>query len=79
MSDTHTEAWRGRVDDKLADIESRMAHIEKSAAVEEVHRTNVEARLTKIEANLTWLIRLILGALVMAVITFALSGGLVLV
>ena len=79
MSDTHTEVWRGRVDDKLADIESRIAHIEKNAAVEEVHRTNVEARLTKIEANLTWLIRLILGALIMAVLSFALSGGFVFV
>jgi hypothetical protein len=36
---------------------------------------NVTERLSYIEDTLKWVVRLILGALIMAVIAFALSGG----
>lgn len=76
MTDTTTEKWRVRVEGRLDKIELRIADLEKNAAVEEVHRTNVELRLGKIETNLTWLVRLVVGAIISAGLAFLLNGGL---
>ena len=61
--------WQGRVDRRLSALETR-------TAVDEVHRAMVERRLRSIEDALRWLVRLVLGALVFGLITFALRGGL---
>lgn len=61
--------WQLRVDRRLARLETR-------GAVDDVHRANVETRLSQIEDTLKWLVRLILGALVMAGLAQALRGGL---
>lgn len=50
--------------------------MEKADAIADVHRKNVEVRLATIESNTTWLIRLIVGALVVALLAYALKGGL---
>ncbi len=57
-------------------IERRLQTQEMFSAVEEVHRVNVEKRLTAIEDTLKWLVRLIVGALIMAAIAYAVQGGL---
>lgn len=57
-------------------IDRRIAALETRAAVEDVHRRTVEKRLSAIEDALKWLVRLVLGALVMAAMTYALQGGL---
>ena len=44
-------------------------------AVDEVHRLNVDKRLGNIEDTLKWLVRLIIGAFLMAAIAWALRGG----
>ena len=64
-----TEEWRRIVEKRLQSLELRNA-------VEEVHRSNVEKRLGGIEDALKWLLRLIVGAIMTAVLTFALKGGL---
>lgn len=69
--------WRDDVDSKLAHIESRLTHMEIKNAADDVHRTNVENRLSSIEDSLKWLVRLILSALILAVMTFVIGGGLV--
>ncbi|MDJ0859256.1 MAG: hemolysin XhlA family protein [Dinoroseobacter sp.] len=56
-------------------IEARLTVLETRNAVEEVHRVNVESRLNAIEDSLKWLVRLILGAFVLAIVAFALKGG----
>lgn len=56
-------------------IETRLTVLETRNAVEEVHRINVENRLNAIEDSLKWLVRLILGAFVLALVTYALRGG----
>jgi len=56
-------------------IERRLAALETRAAVEDVHRRAVERRLTSIEDTLKWLVRLVIGGLLMAAVTTALSGG----
>lgn len=69
------DSWRGGVLDRLSALEKEMASLKVQSAVDEVHRQNVEKRLESIEDGQKWLIRLILGAIVMAVMAFALSGG----
>lgn len=68
--------WRDRTDNRLAKIESQMSEMRMRDAVAEVHHTNVENRLKAIESSLTWLVRLVFGALIMALLAFAVSGGL---
>ena len=62
-------------DDWRRMIEKRLQSLELRSAVDEVHRTNVEGRLGGIEEALKWLVRLIIGALILGVIAYALSGG----
>ena len=57
-------------------VDMRLQNLELRNAVDEVHRINVEKRLASIEDTLKWLVRLILGALMMAAIAYALRGGL---
>lgn len=63
-----TDEWRVHIEQRIQALETR-------GAVEEVHRINVEKRLGSIEDTLKWLVRLILGALMMAAIAYALKGG----
>lgn len=65
------EEWTKQVDQRLSALEQR-------DAVSEVHRTNLITRLDAIEDTLKWLVRLIIGALVLGVIGYALKGGFVL-
>ena len=55
----------------------RIGELEMRNAVEEVHRHNVSARLAAIEDTLKWLVRLIIGGLLIAALTFVVQGGLV--
>ena len=66
------EQWR-------RSIEKRLQSLELRNAVDEVHRNNVENRLGAIEDTLKWLVRLIIGALLLGVVAYALKGGLSLV
>lgn len=65
-------------DDWMREVEKRTSKVEMQAAVEAVHRGNVEVRLCAIEDTLKWLVRLIIGTLLMAAIAYALRGGLTL-
>lgn len=62
------EEWR-------RSIEKRLQSLELRNAVDEVHRNNVESRLGSIEDTLKWLVRLIMGALLLGAIAYALQGG----
>ena len=72
-----TDEWRQRVDGRLTDIEKRITLFERDYAVDQVHRENVEKRLNKIDSSLVFLVRLVIGSLLGAAITFALNGGFV--
>jgi len=66
-----TEDWTQRIEQRLAQMETRHA-------VGDVHRGNVERRLAAIEDSLKWLVRLVrlvMGAVVMALLAFVISGG----
>lgn len=59
-------------------LERRIVALEMRSAVEEVHRANVAQRLSAIEDTLKWLVRLVIGGLLMAGLTYAVQGGLAL-
>ncbi len=63
--------------DWINDVERRLGAIETRNAVDEVHRVNVSGRLAAIEDILKWLVRLIIGGLLMAALTYAMQGGFV--
>ena len=56
-------------------VDHRLAMLEQFQAVEANHRLNVERRLGGIEDSVRWLVRLIGGALILAILHFALKGG----
>ena len=64
-----TDEWRRAIDKQLQSLELR-------SAVDQVHRSNVEGRLSGIEEALKWLVRVILGALLMGAMGYALAGGM---
>ena len=57
-------------------LERRIIALEMRNAVDDVHRANVAARLSAIEDTLKWLVRLVIGGLLMAGVTYAMRGGL---
>ena len=61
--------WATRVDLRLIALETR-------AAVDDVHRENVAVRLGHIDDTLKWLVRLVIGGLLMSALAFVLRGGL---
>ncbi len=58
-------------------LERRIVALETRNAVDEVHRINVSDRLSAIEDALKWLVRLIIGGLLMAALTYAVQGGFI--
>jgi hypothetical protein len=59
-------------------LERRIIALEMRNAVDEVHRANVARRLGAIEDTLKWLVRLVIGGLLLAGLTYAVQGGLAL-
>jgi len=57
-------------------LERRIIALEMRHAVDDVHRANVATRLGAIEDTLKWLVRLVIGGLLMAGVTYAVQGGL---
>ncbi len=62
-------------EERFIRLEARLHALETRSAVEDVHRSNVEKRLSSIEDILKWLVRLVIGALILAAIAYALKGG----
>lgn len=65
-----------QLDARVTVLEGRISKVETDRDVSDVHRRNVERRLDAIEDTLKWLSRLILGALIMALLAFIFQGGL---
>jgi len=57
-------------------IEKRINEIETRQAVEVVQRANVGDRLAAIEDTLKWLVRLVIGGMLMGGVAYVLQGGL---
>ncbi|PTV94034.1 hemolysin XhlA [Rhodobacter aestuarii] len=61
---------------RLDGHEERIRKIELDGATMAEWRNNTTDKLDSIRSSITWLIRLIIGGLVAAAITFVVSGGL---
>lgn len=60
---------------RLDGHEARLAKLEVTAAGEAVRSANIERSLSEIRSDTRWAVRLIIGALLAAVVAFALRGG----
>ena len=78
LFDDKLTAFETRLNVRIVSLEARLAALETKDAVADVHRVNVEKRLGGIEETLRWLTRLMIAALIMAVMAFVAGGGLVL-
>jgi len=58
-------------------VEQQLRTPETRTAVEQVHRAAVERRLSVIEDILKWLVRLVIGASITAIVAYLLRGGFV--
>ena len=63
-------------DERLQAIETRLTAVEKALIRDEVVGEVVAKRLDKIEDTLVWLVRLIVGTIVIGLASFILRGGI---
>lgn len=68
---------RDMADEWAQSVDMRLTALETHNAVTAVHEANVAKRLGSIEDTLKWLVRLVIGGLVLGMITYILQGGLV--
>ena len=78
LFDDKLTAFETRLNVRIVSLEARLSALETKDAVADVHRINVEKRLDGIEGTLRWLTRLMIAALIMAIVAFVVGGGLVL-
>jgi DNA polymerase III delta prime subunit len=72
MTDHETIARLART---LEDHGDRIRALETLEAAAAVSRENMSDNLKSIQSDIRWLIRLVIGALILAVIAFAMDGG----
>jgi hypothetical protein len=65
-----------KLENDIRSINERVGRLEVTSAVDSIKYASIDSRLTSIEGTLTWLVRLIIGALITALLGFALSGGI---
>lgn len=65
----------GEVEKRVNRLESDVADLRTRMAVAESNIENVKEDLTSIKNNTTWILRLIIGAFVMALIGLLIKGG----
>ena len=65
------------MDDKqrIASLEGKVGSLETRVAVAESNIAEIRQDISGIKDNTTWILRLIIGGLIAAVIAFLISGG----
>jgi len=56
-------------------LDTRLGKLENRVTRNETRTDHLEQKLDKIESNTTWILRLIIGAIIMAVLGFFIKGG----
>ncbi|MGJ9383251.1 hemolysin XhlA family protein [Salipaludibacillus sp. CF4.18] len=57
-------------------LDSRVDDLANRQTRTETRTDHLEQKLDKIDSNTTWILRLIIGAFIMAILTFLLQGGM---
>lgn len=77
-----TDEWRSSVDRRLVNLEKQgddhargIAELQVQAGAEQVRLESVASDVREIKDGQKWLTRLVVGAVIMAVVGYALSGG----
>lgn len=73
---TEIHERQNRMSRELDDVRTRLTAVETDHVIANVHRTNVENRLAAIEDTLRWIVKLILGAIILALLGFIVQSGL---
>jgi hypothetical protein len=63
-------------EDRISKLEAEVAALKTAVVVTGVTGAAIEKRLDKIEDTLGWLVKLIIGAIILALMGFVLGGGL---
>ena len=72
---TITEKDFERLESEVSAIKKDVIVLQTEGAVEKERHATVLNRLDKIDGHISWILRLIVGAIVLAVIGYALKGG----
>lgn len=74
--------WESSVELRLSSLEKAVERFRDShdtlsydSAVSKEQSKNIESRLSAIESTLNWLVRLIIGGMLMAIVGFFVGGG----
>jgi hypothetical protein len=60
---------------EIAKIKEDVAELKTRMAVAESSIKDIKEDLSSIKSNTTWIIRLIVGAMILAIVGFAMQGG----
>jgi uncharacterized Rmd1/YagE family protein len=63
------------LDQQFVELEKRVSALETRVAVAETNIKDIKETLSSIQNNTTWILRLVIGAIIMAMIGFLLKGG----
>ncbi|MCA1492718.1 hemolysin XhlA family protein [Ensifer sp. NBAIM29] len=70
---------QGRIDEahqRLDKMGDRVTALEKDGAVTEVRMATIQQSLGKIESTTGWVLKIVLGGIITAIIAFIVRGGL---
>jgi hypothetical protein len=65
-----------RLEDEVIVLKTEMSDVKTRLAVAESNIKDIKETLSSIKNNTTWIIRLVLGAIILAVLGFIMEGGL---
>jgi septal ring factor EnvC (AmiA/AmiB activator) len=63
------------MEQRIEKLEQRVSSLETRIAVAETNIKDIKADLDSIKNNTTWILRLVLGAIIMALIGLVIKGG----
>ncbi len=61
--------------DRLDAVEGRVSKLELSDAVTNERMNSIQKSLGKIDSNTSWIMRLIISGIILAIMTFLVKGG----
>lgn len=73
---TEEHLLRRELDQVRSDLIARIVLTERGQAVFTVQLNSIESDLQSIKATLLWLVRLIVGAVIVGLMTYILQGGI---
>lgn len=65
-----------KISDKLYQLETRVTAIERAQAVAAVEFAQIKEGISDIKGGITWVTRLIIGALAVALLGWVIGGGI---